>query len=133
MSSAAWLARNGGMVAPDRYPFDATDTELGPHVLRDFADFADASDDPRTQALASYVLRMNPRIQGHILDMCTDIDTAAVTGVYPVKMPHGGWRPGVGRMGPGVKAGTLEQFNDAIEALTNARDRLYPTHGEAAA
>ena len=104
----SWLQRvqSGGMTSPDIYPLDPHDTEVGPHVLRSFAEFADASDDPRCQALAAYVLHMNTYEQSHILGMCTAIGTRQVT--------------------EGGKPAPREHFNDAIEALIAERDRLYP-------
>lgn len=95
--------------SPDIYPLDPHDTEIGPHALRSFAEFADASDDPRCVALAEYVQHLNTYEQAHILNMCTAIDTRQIVGA----------------------PAPLEHFNDAIEALTAARDRLYPNGEEA--
>jgi len=107
-AATGWLQRvqSGGMTSPDIHPLDPHDTEVGPHVLRSFAEFADASDDPAAKALAEYVLHMNTYEQAHILGMCTAIGTRQVT--------------------EGGKPAPREHFNDAIDALIAERDRLYP-------
>jgi len=117
MNSADFLQRvlSGGMVGAERYPLDATDTEVGPHVLRSWSDFADASDDQRVQAMASYILRVNRYEQGHILNMCTAIGTRQVTGVVAGR-----------KMGRGRVADTREEFRDAIASLNAECARLYP-------
>ena len=112
-----WLALHGGMVGADVYPIDSDDIDAGPQELRAWTNFTNASSDPRARAIGSYVQRINIRLQSHILNMACDIDTAEVTGLTPGS---------VRKMGPGVIPGTLEQFDNAIEALTAARDRIYP-------
>lgn len=99
----AWFARVSGNVGTELYPLDATDTDVGPHVLQAWSDYADASNDPRVRAMASYILLVNSKSAPHALDMVTGINTREATGTP-----------------------TLEQYNDAETAIQIGRARDYP-------
>jgi len=100
MSVDEWLARVFGSVGTEIYPIDATDTECAPHVLQAWSDFADASGDPRCQAMASYILMVNANEVPHVLAMMTGLNTRGCKGTA-----------------------TMEQIEDAEEALAILRKR----------